>query len=117
MSDLQLSLDTRDQSTAVLFVQGSADIAGHDYFKAEMANAHADPALNIVLDIRHLNFLTSLAVGEMLSLAKAKKNLGGKVVIAGPNHYVNGVFEKARIAAVIPIYETVEEALEAVKHS
>jgi anti-anti-sigma factor len=117
MSDLMLTIDTRAPGTAVVFMQGSADIAGHDYFKAEMAKAHTDPAKNVVLDIRQLNFLTSLAVGEMIALAKVKKQAGGRVAIAGPNNYVLGVFEKARISAVIPIYATVDEALAAVKGS
>ena len=117
MSDLMLTIDTRAPGTAVVFMQGSADIAGHDSFKPEMAKAHTDPAKNVVLDIRQLNFLTSLAVGEMIALAKVKKAAGGRVVIAGPNQYVLGVFEKARIGSVIPVYDTVEEAIAAVKHS
>ncbi|MBY0260753.1 MAG: STAS domain-containing protein [Phycisphaerales bacterium] len=115
MSKLLVTLDTRDAHTAVVFIQGSADIAGHDYLKAEMAKAHASPCKSIVVDIRKMDFVTSLGVGEFISLAKAKKAQGGKIALAGPNQYVHGVFDKARLSTVIPIFAGVDEAIAAVK--
>jgi anti-sigma B factor antagonist len=116
MSKLLVTFEHRDAHTGVVFIQGSADIAGHDYMKAEMTKVHTSPAKGVVVDIRKMDFITSLGVGELLSLAKAKKGQGGKVAIAGPNQYVNGVFDKARLSTVIPIFNTVDEALAAVKN-
>jgi anti-anti-sigma factor len=105
------SIDEVKPATAVAFIKGTADIASHEDFQKAIKDIDAHAAKNIVLDIRQLDFLTSLAVGEMISLSKSKKRLGGKVVLAGPNQYVMSVFTAARLSTVIPIYATVDEAV------
>lgn len=113
MSNLVHSLEEVKPTTSVAFIKGTADVASHNQFQSIMKTVGAAEAKNIVLDLRQLEFITSLAVGEMITLNKGKKAGGGRVVIAGPNQYVAGVFAAARIHAVIPIYKTVEEAVAA----
>lgn len=115
MSQLQSSVDSIAPDTCRFWLKGSADIASHDDFKRDIAGVASAPFRTVVIDIKDLSFLTSLAVGEMISLNKLKKNAGGKVVIAGPNEYVAGVFKAARLSAVIPIYATMDEAVAACK--
>lgn len=106
-------LDDHDGPTCVAFLKGSADLAHHEQFQKAMAEAEQHPSKFIVLDIRELTFLTSLAVGEILKLYKAKKKNGGNVMIAGANQYIDGVFKAARLNAVMPIVPTVDEAVAA----
>ena len=113
MSDFLYAIDDAGDSTCIAFLKGTADIATHDEFEKAMDAAEAHRAKFVVLDIRELGFLTSLAVGAMLKLAMAKRGAGGKVVIAGPNQYIDGVFKAARVAAVVTIVPTVEAGLAA----
>ena len=106
-------LDDHDGPTCVAFLKGSADVANHDLFQKAMVDAERHPSKYIVLDIRELTFLTSLAVGEILKLYKAKKKDGGNVLIAGANQYIDGVFKAARLSGVIAMLPTVDEAVAA----
>lgn len=106
-------LDDHAGPTCVAFLKGSADVANHELFQKAMADAERHPSRFIVLDIRELTFLTSLAVGEILKLYKAKKKDGGNVLIAGANQYIEGVFKAARLAGVMAMVPTVEDAVAA----
>lgn len=115
MSELFHSIDAVGNNACVAFIKGTADIATHDQFKKIISEIKDQPLKKVVLDICNLEFLTSLAVGEIVSLNKTCKAAGGKVVIAGPNEYVMGVFKVSRLGDVIPIVDTVEKGVEAVK--
>lgn len=115
MSSLLFAIDELDASTCVVFIKGTADMASHDEFQEEMKSVLNFPRKNVILDIRELEFLTSLAVGEMLALSKARKAVGGRVVIAGPNEYVKGVFAASRLGSVITIVPTVDAAAHELK--
>jgi len=106
-------IEESGDSTCIAFVKGMADIASHEDFQKAMNRLEEHEAKFVVLDIRQLEFLTSLAVGEMLKLFKSKKRAGGNVVIAGPNEYVAGVFKASRLGSVISIVPTVDEGLAA----
>lgn len=109
MFDLQ---DAGD-STCIAFFKGNADIAHHDDFQKAVEQAEAHPAKFVVLDLRQLTFITSLAVGEIIKLHQAKKAAGGRVVIAGANEYLGGVFKAARLATVISMVPTVDAGVAA----
>lgn len=113
MTPLEASFDQRTDNLGVLWLKGSADIANHDNLQSFIKPVKEGGSKNVVLDIRQLQFVTSLAIGEFLALSRAKKQAGGKVTIAGPNEYVSGVFAKARLTTVIPVFATLDEAVEA----
>jgi len=113
VSDFIYAIDDAGSSTCILFLKGTADIANHDLLQKAMNEVAAREAKFVVMDIRELGFVTSLAVGEMIKLYQSKKSVGGKVVIAGANQYVGSVFKAARLAAVILIVPTVDEGLAA----
>jgi anti-anti-sigma factor len=113
VSELLHFIDDAGNSTCVTFLKGTADVANHDHFEKAMSDALAHAAKFVVLDIRELGFITSLGVGEILRLHKAKKQAGGHVVIVGPNQYVEGVFKAARLTSVMTIVPTVDEGLAA----
>lgn len=117
MANLTCSVDAHDDGYTVLWMSGSADIEAHDVLKERMGVVREAAAMKILVDIRKLDFLTSLTLGELLSLSKAKKAKGGKVVIAGPNQYIANVFEQARVGRVIPIFDDYEKAAAACKNA
>lgn len=112
---IEYTIESVGPDTAVLWLKGSADLAGHDRVMEIFVQAVRHPARNVVLDLRHLEFITSLGVGEMLSLHKVKKNAGGGVAIAGATEWVRSVLKKARVDAVMPLHDTVEGAVKTMK--
>lgn len=111
MSEFDYSFGVGERGVGVLWLKGSADIANHERVQHAFSLAQTSTHRGITVDIRALNFLTSLAIGELLALAKAKKQAGGLVAVAGPNEYIAGVFAKTNLGAVLPVKATVEEAI------
>lgn len=113
MSELIYDVQDAGDSTCIAFVKGAADLATQDEFEKAMRLVEAHPAKFVVVDVRNLTFITSLAVGELVKVYQSKKAAGGRVVIAGANQYVQGVFKAARLTSVMPIVETVEAGVAA----
>ena len=58
-----------------------------------------------------LEYLSSAGLRAILSAAKELRSREGKVALAGLNQYVYEIFEISGFTSLIPIKETVEEAL------
>jgi len=67
----------------------------------------------VVLDLRKLGFVSSLAIGLFVSLAQALKSRGGTLRLAAPNPDVELVFARTKLHAVIPVFANVETAVAA----
>ncbi len=80
-----------------------------------MAKIASAPELRVVIDLRGLSFITSLAIGEMIALHKSKKAAGGRVVVCSPNEYVRSVLNQSRFGTVVTIAPTLEDAVASIK--
>ena len=67
----------------------------------------------VVLDLEHLSFISSLAMGVMLAFRRAVQAEGGRVRIAAMQRLVLDSFKRARLDKVFEIFETLEGALAA----
>lgn len=97
----------------VILLRGSADMENHDVMQKHFSEAAEDGHRWAIIDMRHLSFLTSLAIGELLSLNKAKKAKGGHACLCGPNEYVASVISKTRLDQTMKVFGTLDEAIAA----
>jgi len=97
----------------VILLRGSADMENHDAMHKHFSQAAEDGHRWAIIDLRHLSFLTSLAIGELLSLNKAKKAKGGHACLCGPNEYVASVISKTRLDQTMKVFRTLDEAIAA----
>ncbi len=65
----------------------------------------------LLFDFEGLEYLSSAGLRAILSATKEIKSREGKVVLAGLNPYVYEIFEISGFTSLIPIKETVEEAI------
>ena len=65
----------------------------------------------LLFDFEGLEYLSSAGLRAILSAAKEIKSREGSVMLAGLNQYVYEIFEISGFTSLIPIKETVEEAL------
>lgn len=112
MSTFEGDTDYRD-NIAVVSMRGYADAENHDALRSLLGKLTDKPCRAIVLDFSKLAFLTSLAIGEIISLYRAKKGHNCAMYIAGPNEYVGSVISKTRLDATIPVYPSIDEAINA----
>ena len=68
----------------------------------------------LVVDLSGAEFLISRALGQLLTTAVRLRNRGGDMAIAGATGSVAASTLTTGVAAMVPLWETVETAVEAV---
>jgi anti-anti-sigma factor len=65
----------------------------------------------LLLDMEKLEYISSAGLRVVLMAVKDLRGKQGKIVLCSLNEYVREVFEVSNFTSIIPIAETVEEAL------
>jgi anti-sigma B factor antagonist len=85
---------------------------GHEVRQAiEAAGAEA----SFVLDLSHVQFLTSAAVGLITNIHSHLKARNYPFALAGAQGEVAEVIETTRLGKVMPVFATVEQALDGLR--
>jgi anti-anti-sigma factor len=110
MADLQI---TSERVDGVLVVR----LAGEPHMKAGapmqdlVATTVAAQPDKVVIDLSGLEYISSLVAGRLVALQTFLKRQGASAVIAGPNTMVKDALVRMRVVTMIPVVDTVEQAL------
>jgi len=80
-------------------------------FDSEMEELLKQDAKRFVLDFGKLEYVSSAGLRSILVAAKKAKAAGGSVSCCALQSMVKKVFDLAGFAAMIPVFDSVEEAL------
>ena len=69
-----------------------------------------DGALNLILDLRHVTYMDSTGVGELMDLAKAAARRDCAFKLLHPNPRVEDLLQITGLAATLQIYSDEDEA-------
>jgi len=69
---------------------------------------------SLIIDLSHVPYLDSSGVGVILSLFKFMRNRNGSLSIAEANEKINRVFDVTKMTEIIPVYASLEEAVQQV---
>lgn len=100
-------------NTAVLTLRGEFDSFVVNNYLEEIEGLTISGIRTLVLDMRHVKFIMSTAVGAIVKSRKMLKELGGDLVIAQPSGFVADVLETLGLTKVIKIFESNESAVAA----
>ncbi len=65
----------------------------------------------VLVNLKDVDYLASNTIGALLSGNSIFKKNNGKVVLYGASEYIMGIFNIVRLGEVLPICETLEDAL------
>ena len=100
-------------TTAVLTLVGDFWKSG-DWALYEKVKTLIDGGLrHIVVDFSDINRINSIAIGVLVASLKTLREVGGDLAVSGANNDVQSVLKIVNLYAVIPICDTVDEALAA----
>lgn len=113
MADLTIETISGERGTVVKLI-GDADATSVGTFKKQVEPiVHSDdPPKVLVLDLSQLDFAASLVLGRIMVINGELKAAGGVLKIAAPKPLVAEVLNVGRFDRVVPICNTVQEALE-----
>lgn len=97
-------------ATTVVAVRGEA-VVDLEPLVSTLQSVSAKRPASVVLDLKELSFISSLAMGVMLAFRRGVLANGGKLKVAGMQKLVLDAFKRARLDKVFDIAETVEAAL------
>jgi len=107
----QLTEELLDPSVLVLTVFGELDIATAPQLRTCLATAHEQGITRLVVDLRSLSFLDSVAVATLLQARSRLGDQGRMGVVVDPDSYIRLILEVAGMPRCLDIVETREQAV------
>jgi anti-sigma B factor antagonist len=109
--EFRLDEEPLEPSGLVLTVAGELDIATVPQVRNRLGLALRAGERRIVIDLRPLFFLDSIAVAALLQVARQLGEDGRLAVVVAPDSYIRMVFEIAGLPQCLDVVETREEAV------
>ena len=109
-----MELNVKNEEKAVLVcVTGRMDATSSPEFEKELGRLIDEGNANFVIDLAGLDYISSSGLRSVLVTAKKLKGKNGQILLASLQAVVNEVFEISGFSTIIPIHESVEEAMAA----
>ncbi len=94
------------------------DAEEFDRLNAAVSRLLIDPGGNLwVLDLSHVSYLGSTALGLMVNLRQQIKTAGGRLVLCGLSQRLVQIFHTCCLERLFTIVKTQEDALRELKHA
>jgi len=84
-------------------------------FKQKIANHNLDKNINIILNFKNTEFISSSGIAGIGALYNIMKQHNGRLIFVGLNSRIKSLFKMIKLTKEILIYKTLEEALEKLK--
>jgi anti-anti-sigma factor len=101
--------------TLIVSVNGRLDAASSPDFDRELGLMMDEGEASLVFDMKELEYISSAGLRSFLKLAKKLKSKSGKIALASLQDIVQQVFDVSGFNQIIPVFDSVEEALSNVK--
>jgi len=106
---MELNVKNEEKGTLVS-VTGRMDAVSSPGFEVELGKLIDEGNINFVVDFSELDYISSSGLRSVLATAKRLKGKNGQILLASLKDVVKEVFEISGFSAIIPIYDSVEEA-------
>ena len=99
------------RQTVVISLTGSFDAMTADQVRSTIGRQFDEGQQQVVLDMSHVDFMSSSGVRVLLEMLKTSRGRGGDLRLAAAQPGVQGVLEISGLVRVIKIYASLEEAV------
>lgn len=103
----------KEEKTTVISVAGRLDAVSSPEFEIKLGKLIDEGNIHLVVDFSELHYISSSGLRSVLATAKRLKEKNGKILIASLKDIVKEVFEVSGFSTIIPVYDSVREATEA----
>lgn len=95
--------------TTTLTLSRRFDFQARKPFQDAIRKAHAEPSGPVLLNLTHIPFVDSAALGLLALAHENLKRAHRPLILVAPQVYVQKVFELANFHQLMPIYSTEQE--------
>jgi anti-anti-sigma factor len=103
--------ENRQGGVVILAVHGKLDAATSSLFEERVLPMLEKGEKNFLVDLAHLEYISSAALRRLLVLSKGAGRAGGKVVLVSLQSHIREIFDMAGFTRMFPMYASTEEAM------
>ncbi len=108
---MKMTIQPLEGESILVGLEGRFDIEGAQSIEDQFTFAVATKARRVVVDLTGVDFIASIGIRTLFTAARAQSQRGGRVVLAAPTEMVRKVLVTAGVDQVIPLFDTVADAL------
>ena len=105
----------KEDGVVIISVNGRLDAVSSPDFDLELGKLLDDGEASLVFDLNELDYISSAGLRSFLMITKKLKATSGKIALASLKDIVKQVFEVSGFNQIIPIFDSLDEALSSVK--
>jgi len=114
MSDLHIQMAPQPDGAVVVTLNGQLDIPGAGTLERQLTTLLVRHPKHVVFDVTDVTFISSLAMGVLMTFRRGCTTHGGRITLAGAHPMIAGSLKHAGLQTLLPMSATVEEALASV---
>lgn len=100
---MDIQLEDLDNGALCVVLQGRLDTVGVDRIDAQLTTAAAARPRDVALDLTGVSFLASMGVRLIITLARAQKARGQRLVLFGAQPGVRATLDMVALDKIIPL--------------
>jgi anti-anti-sigma factor len=105
----------KEDGILIISVNGRLDVVSSPDFDKELGQLMDEGETKLVFDMDALDYISSAGLRSFLMVAKKLKTESGKIAFASMQDIVKQVFEISGFNQILPIFDSLDEALSNVK--
>src|SRR4051812_34157095 len=93
-----MQIEVQEYGDAALLQLVGDLTGGNNNALVQQATALFDKNINkLLLDMSHVAFVGSLGIGDLVRITTQANSMGGRVILAAPTAFVNGVLKTTKL--------------------
>jgi anti-sigma B factor antagonist len=108
-----MTIQPLDGDLTVISLDGRLDIDGAASIEDQFAFATTTKAKRIIVDLNDVVFVASIGIRTLFNAARGQASRGGRIVLARPTEMVMKVLKTAGVDQLMPIFDTLDGARDA----
>ena len=110
---MKMTVEQREDAITRIALDGRLDRQGTQEIDQKLANAISTGAMDVVIDLSLVSFITSVGIHSLVAAAKTQAARGGRMVLVRPKLMAVRVLEISGIDNIVPVCDDAEGACRA----
>ena len=104
-----------ENDVRLIKLSGTLDTLGVGDVEVDFVRLCTGDGVCVIVDLSKVDYISSIGIPLLINSAKSLAHQGGKMALLSPKKSVENVLEVTGIPMIIPIYETVDQAVAELK--
>jgi anti-anti-sigma factor len=102
---------SHEQGYVLAATSGAIDDAARDLFREGLHPLVGQSGTQVVLDLSQSNFITSIGIGQLVSLVTHANTSGSRVVLAACSPFISVVFSRCKLNKFFDMADSIPDAI------